>query len=120
MNIFFVINDTVVTPETDGNILRGITRDSVLKILDKKGYKVEQRQVSIDEIMAAGKDGSLKEVFGTGTAAVIANVKGIGYKGDSITLDPESYTIATELKDTINGIRSTRLEDTFGWTVKVK
>jgi len=119
MNIFFVIDDTIITPEIDGCILKGITRDSSLQILKEKGYKVEERKISIDEVMAAGKNGSLREVFGTGTAAVIANVKEIGYKGDTITLDPETYKISTELKDTINGIRSTRLEDKFGWTVKV-
>jgi len=119
MNIFFVIGDKVVTPSTDGSILKGITRDTSIKILKDKGYQVEERLITIDEVMEAGKNGSLKEVFGTGTAAVVANVKGIGYKGDEISLDPESYTVSSFLKDSINGIRSTRIEDKFGWTVKV-
>lgn len=119
MNIFFVINNTVITPATDGTILRGITRDSSLKILKQKGYTVEERPISIHEVMAAGKDGSLTEVFGTGTAAVVANVKGIGYEGETIEFNPESFEVSKYLKDTINGMRSTRIEDSFGWTVKV-
>ncbi|MBT8233600.1 MAG: branched-chain amino acid aminotransferase [Saprospiraceae bacterium] len=119
MNIFFVINDTIVTPPTSGTILKGITRDSALTIFEQKGYNIEVRDLTIDEVMKAGHDGSLKEVFGTGTAAVVANVKEIGYQGDTITLNPESYTVSPFLKDTINGIRSTRIEDVNGWTVKV-
>lgn len=119
MNIFFVINDTIITPPTSGTILKGITRDSALKIFEANGYKVDVRDLTIDEVMAAGKDGSLKEVFGTGTAAVVANVRGIGYKGDSITLNPDNYKVSPFLKDTINGLRSTRIEDTYGWTVRV-
>lgn len=121
MNIFFVINDTVITPPTDsGTILEGITRDTCLRILEDNNYKLEVRNLSIDEIMQAGKDGSLTEVFGTGTAAVIANVKEIGYKGDSVHVDPSSFKVAPFLKDTINGIRSQRLEDPYGWTKVVK
>ncbi len=120
MNIFFVIDDTVITPPTSGTILKGITRDSALTILKDNNYKLDVRDITIDELMQAGKEGRLKEVFGTGTAAVIANVKGIGYKGDSIELDPDSYKVAPFLKDTINGIRSTRLEDSYNWTLPVK
>jgi len=119
MNIFFVIGDKVITPATDGCILKGINRDSCLTILKDKGYQVEERQISIDEVMEAGENGSLKEIFGTGTAAVIANVKGVGYKGKEISVDPDSFKVAPLLRDTINGIRSTRIEDKFGWTVKV-
>lgn len=120
MNIFFVIDDTVITPPTSGTILQGITRDSALKILQDSDYTVDVRDITIDEVMQAGKEGRLQEVFGTGTAAVIANVREIGYKGDSIQLNPDSYKVSPFLKDTINGIRSTRLEDNYGWTVMVK
>lgn len=119
MNIFFVIGDTVVTPATSGTILEGITRKSAIHILKSKGINVEVRPVSINEVMIASAQGQLKEVFGAGTAAVIANVKGIGYKGDNISLDVESYKIAPMLKDTINGIRSGRIKDDHGWTIKV-
>ncbi len=120
MNIFFVINDTVITPPISGTILEGITRDSVLTILKDNGYKLDVREITIDEVIEAGKNGSLKEVFGTGTAAVIAKVKQIGYKGEDIEIDSDNFKVATFLKDAINGIRSTRLEDPYGWTVIVK
>ena len=119
MNIFFVIDGKVITPKADGTILEGITRDSCLKILDKKGITVERRAISIDEIMEAGRNGSLTEVFGSGTAAVIAFVKEITYRGESVHLDTNSFKIASMLKDTINGIRSERYEDEFDWNVRV-
>src|SRR5690606_3875371 len=72
MNIFFVIDGKVVTPATDGAILKGITRDTAIQVLRDGGYSVETRKVSMEEVMAAGKEGRLTEVFGTGTAAVIA------------------------------------------------
>jgi len=119
MNIFFVIDDKVVTPPTSGTILQGITRDSALRILRDNGYNVEERNLTIDEVMQAGKEGRLKEVFGTGTAAVVANVTEIGHKEDTIHLDPTSYKVSPYLKDMINGIRSKRLEDPYNWTVPV-
>ena len=119
MNIFFVFGKKVVTPSTDGAILKGITRASLIDILESKGYSIEARPVSIDEIVAGANDGSLTEVFGSGTAAVIAYVAAIGYKGNLHNFDIDSYTIAPMLKDTINGMRSGRLEDEQGWTVKV-
>jgi branched-chain amino acid aminotransferase len=121
MNIFFVIGDTIVTPSTEqGTILEGITKNSLMHILKNKGHKVEERMISIDEVISASKDGSLKEIFGAGTAAVVANVEKVGYKDETINLDVDSYKISPWLKDTINGIRSTRIEDEYGWTVKVK
>lgn len=121
MNIFFVIDDTVITPATDGAILKGITRDSVLRILRDKGLKVEERPVSIDEVMAADENGRLQEVFGTGTAAVVSNVSEIGYKNKIIQLPPiEQHHIAHMVKAEINGIRSGKLPDPYGWMVPVK
>jgi len=120
MNIFFVIGDTIITPSTEkGTILEGITKDSLIHLLKAKGHKVEERLISIDEVVAASKDGSLKEIFGAGTAAVVANVEKVGYKDEMIDLDIDSYKVSPWLKDTINGIRSCRLEDDNGWTVKV-
>lgn len=115
MNIFFVIGDKVVTPETDGAILKGITRDSVLTILKDKAYNLEVRPVTIEEIMEAGKKGELKEVFGTGTAAVISNVSAINYLHETVYLDPDKYVISPMLYDTINAIKTMQVEDKFGW-----
>jgi len=80
MNIFFVFGNKVVTPSTDGAILKGITRKSLVDILKDKGYKIEERPISINEVMIGAKRGELTEVFGAGTAAVVANVKAIGFK----------------------------------------
>ncbi|MBK8081235.1 MAG: branched-chain amino acid aminotransferase [Saprospiraceae bacterium] len=120
MNIFFVINDEVITPNLDGAILSGITRDSVLKILKDQGNKIIERQISIDEIMEAGKNGQLKEVFGTGTAAVIAQVDKIKYKDQIVQLDPANWKYSTMLKNYINDLREGSVEDTYGWTVPAR
>ncbi|RZW41211.1 MAG: branched-chain amino acid aminotransferase, partial [Flavobacteriaceae bacterium] len=79
MNIFFKINNEFVTPELDGSVLKGITRDSVIKLLRDFGYKVTENRISINEIIEASKSGSLEEAFGTGTAVGIAYIQEIGY-----------------------------------------
>lgn len=116
MNLFFVIDDTVLTPNTSGTILKGITRDSILHILKEKGLKVEERPISIDEVMEAHKNGKLQECFGAGTAAVIANVKAIQHKDTLMELPPiAEHKIATFLKEEINGLRSGKVADKYGW-----
>lgn len=119
MNIFFAIGDKIITPPTDGAILKGITRDCFLHILEDRGYEVEIRPISMDEIMEAYHKGSLKEVFGSGTAAVAVDVKQIGYKDQLIELQPKTESLAKMLKDEINGIRSGKIEDRFGWSESV-
>lgn len=115
MNIFFVIGDKIVTPETDGAILKGITRDSIITILKDKGYNLEIRPVTIQEIIAAGESGELKEVFGTGTAAVVSNVCEISYMDKTIKLDTSKSGISEMLYDTIDGIKKLTIEDKYGW-----
>ena len=120
MNIFFVIDGKVVTPETSGAILRGITRDSLLHILKHEGYDVEERPVTIDELMEAGRSGSLTEIFGSGTAAVIAFVKELQYKEQSVSLNPDTATVGPMLKSYIESLRNGTRKDEFGWIVPVK
>jgi branched-chain amino acid aminotransferase len=121
MNIFFVIDGKVITPATDGAILKGITRDTIMTILRDKGYEVEERPLSIDEVFAASENGTLQEVFGTGTAAVVSNISHIHHKGKEIVLPPVStHKIAKFAYAEINAIRSTSVEDTRGWMVPVK
>ncbi|MEM9836399.1 MAG: branched-chain amino acid aminotransferase [Bacteroidota bacterium] len=116
MNIFFVINDEVITPATDGAILKGITRDSFLQILKSKGYQVTEKVVEIDEIVAAHQAGTLTEVFGAGTAAVVSHVAEIQYQDQLITLPPVSERkVGNMLKSYLDGLRSGRVEDEFGW-----
>jgi branched-chain amino acid aminotransferase len=120
MNIFFVIGDKVVTPATDGAILKGITRDSIIQILKKKGYTVEEKPLHIDEVVKAYKAGQLKEVFGSGTAAVVAHVSKIQYQDTLMELPPmEEREIGVMVKAEIDGLRSGKIEDEFGWTEEV-
>ncbi len=115
MNIFFVIGDKVITPATDGSILRGITRDSFLTLLTDAGYTVEQRPLGISEVEDAYDRGELKEVFGAGTAAVVAKVCEIKNKDKVMKLSVEDYKVAPWLYDQINGIRNGSISDKHGW-----
>ena len=119
MNIFFVIGDTVVTPETTGTILKGITRKSAIEILKFHDYKVEERLITIDEVVAAHESGELKEVFGAGTAAVIAKVSKIGYQGKDMVLTGNTE-VGDLIKKTINGLRLGTEVDHWNWTVAAK
>lgn len=120
MNICFKINGKVITPELNGSILPGITRDSVIKILRKWGTPVEERKISIDEVIAAGKDGSLEEVFGTGTAAVISPVGKLAYGQEVINIDNygENST-ALKLYNYLTGIQYGEINDDFDWVLEI-
>ena len=121
MNIFFVVDGVVITPALNGGILPGITRDSILKIFREKGYEVEERDISVDELMEAHSAGKLEEAFGTGTAAVVAHVSKIAVGDKVMELPPVEQRKLGELaKQEINGLRSQKIEDTHGWIVPVK
>lgn len=121
MNIFFVIDGKVVTPALDGGILAGITRDSIIKIFREKGYQVEERRIAVDELADAYRAGKLQEVFGAGTAAVVAHVSKVSYGDLLMELPPvESRKLGEMVKAEINGIRSGKIKDTHGWVVPVK
>ena len=120
MNIFFVFNNEIVTPATSGTILKGITRASTLEILRGNGHTVNERDLSIDEVLSRYQAGELIEVFGTGTAALIANVEEIKYDNHFIRLDSSNWALSTSIKDEINGMRFGTIEDKRGWTVPVK
>lgn len=120
MNVFFVIDGRAVTPSLEeGTILEGVTRASVIKGLEEMNIPVEERRINIDELVEAYKAGLLTEVFGTGTAAVIAPVKELSYKGYSMTFDMAAYTISPAIKAWLNDIREGRIADKFGWMLKV-
>ena len=121
MNIFFVIGGTVVTPKLSGSILPGITRKSAIEVLKKDGYKVEERRITIDEVVSAHKDGSLSEVFGTGTAAVISPVGVLGVGGKDLVINGnEMGPVADALYKRITDIQYGRAKDEFGWVEEVK
>ncbi|KFE41622.1 branched-chain amino acid aminotransferase [Staphylococcus agnetis] len=120
MNIFFVIDGKVVTPELNGSILPGITRKTVLELAKSLGYEVEERRVAIDELYQYHKEGRLQEVFGTGTAAVISPVGELLFKDEKIVInDNQTGPITQKLYDNYTGIQSGKLEDPYGWRVVV-
>ncbi len=121
MNLFFVFKDKVVTPETSGSILKGITRKSIIEILKADGVTVEERLISMDEVVSAHESGELLEMFGSGTAAVVANVSEFSYRDKLYKLaDVSTHSTANGLRDKINALRAGEIEDTFGWVVDVK
>ena len=121
MNVMFLIDDTVVTAPLEGSVLPGVTRDSIIHILKDWGYEVEERELSIDELMAAGRNGKLTEAFGTGTAAVISPVGQLYYKGEEVIInDFKTGDLTQKLYDTLTGIQWGRLEDKYGWVRHIK
>lgn len=116
-NIFFVIDGRLVTPALTDSILRGVTRDSVLTLARQWGMEVQERAVSIDEVMEAGRTGQLTEVFASGTAAVISPVGLIHHNGATVELDMARMgPVAQRFYDTITGLHHGTIADTHGWT----
>lgn len=116
MNIFFLIGDELITPSLEGSVLSGVTRDSVIHLAKDWGIKVTERKISIDEVFEASRNGSLKEVFGTGTAAVISPVGEISHRDNKITInDFKIGPFSQRLYDTITGIQYGEVPDKFGW-----
>ena len=116
MNIFFVINGEVVTPELGGSILPGITRRSTIELLKSRGYTVIERKVSVDEVIQGSLDGSLTEIFGTGTAAVVSPVGSFGYKDTKYTVgDGKLGKVTKYVYDELTGIQTGKKPDEFGW-----
>jgi branched-chain amino acid aminotransferase len=120
MNVFFVFGNTVVTPSLEeGTILEGITRDSAITLLKEMGSNVEERKISIDELMNAHKTGKLSEVFGTGTAATISMIKELRYKDYLMHFNTDKCKIAFELKRRLTEIREGKTEDKYNWMFSV-
>ena len=121
MNIMFHIGDKLITPNTDlKTTLAGITRDSVLTLSRELGVKVEERRVSVDEVFEAAKNGTLKDVFGTGTAATLAQVSSITHNGEKYELPAiESRTLSNEIGSVIQDIKRGRVEDTHDWIYRI-
>lgn len=120
MNIFIRINDTLITAPTSDRILDGITRKSVIAIAEDEGIKVEVRKITVSEVIEASKQGTLKEMFGAGTAAVISPIAGFGYRGDDFELPVIENNYASRLKKRITDIQYNRAEDKFGWRYLVE
>jgi branched-chain amino acid aminotransferase len=120
MNVFFIIGDKAITPDLGaGTILDGVTRQSAITLLGEMGFQVEERALSIDDIIDAHKAGLLYEVFGTGTAATISMIRELKYKDYVMQFDTDKWRTAPTLKKWLTDIREGRREDKYGWMWKV-
>ena len=120
MNVMFMIGDTLVTPPLSDSILAGITRDSVLTLARSWGMKVEERKISVKEVVAALESGQVREAFGVGTAATIAHIELIGYEGKDYVLPPvDKREFSNRIFASLEGIKKGVDEDPFNWVVKM-
>lgn len=119
MNVFFRINNTLLTAPVSERILDGVTRKTLIELAKSEGINVEVRSVLVDELVAAAKDGSLQEIFGAGTAAVVSPISGFSYNDEYFELPKSEATVASQLKEKLTNIQNKLEEDTFGWTVKI-
>lgn len=120
MNVMFVIGDTLVTPALSDSILAGITRDSILTLARHMGLTVEERKISVEELVTALKEGRVQDAFGAGTAATIAPIEAIGHNGTDYTLPPvATRTISTRIHQTLDALKRGTEPDTFNWIAKM-
>ena len=119
MNMFTVFNDEIATAPLTGSILPGITRDSVITILKDWGYNIQERKVPIDEVFERYQKGELKELFGSGTAAVIAAIYKLKFKEQVIEFKNEPGELAKKLYDYLTGIQYGKIEDKYGWVTYI-
>ncbi len=120
MNLMFVIDDTLVTAAPKDTILKGITRDSVMTLARDWGIPVEERPVSVEEVVDAAKSGRLKEAFGTGTAATITRIELIGYKDADYHLPVlGTGSLASRFLQALDDIKTGKMEDRHGWIYKI-
>jgi len=119
MNVFFRINDTLYTAPTSERILDGVTRKSLIAIAERDGIQLSIESMLVAELVEAAKNGTLKEIFGAGTAAVVTVIKGFSYQDQYYELPAVDHSFALDLKNKLTAIQHKLAEDTFGWTVKV-
>ncbi|MDH5381607.1 MAG: branched-chain amino acid aminotransferase [Cyclobacteriaceae bacterium] len=120
MNLFFVINDTLVTPELTDTFLPGITRDSIIKLSKHLGFKIEERKITVEEVVDALKSKTMTEAFGVGTAATLTSISHIGYKGTDYEM-PNSAGgyFSSQLQNNLEDIKTGKIVDPFGWIHKI-
>jgi branched-chain amino acid aminotransferase len=119
MNVFFRVNDTLLTAPTSDRILDGVTRKSIIKFAEDKGLKVEVRPVRVVEIVEAARKGELLEMFGAGTAAVVSPICAFSNKGENFELPKIENSYASFIKKGITDIQKNKAEDKFGWRYKI-
>jgi branched-chain amino acid aminotransferase len=120
MNVFFKINGVVVTPKLNGSILDGITRNSVITLLKHWNVPVEERRISVEELIEAHRNGTLEEAYGTGTAAVISPIGELSYNDEKFVINEGKIgELSGKVYDTITGIQNGKIDDPFGWLVSL-
>jgi branched-chain amino acid aminotransferase len=121
MNVFFKINGEVITPALSGSILEGVTRMSVIELMEEWGISITERKISMEELNHAYENGSLEEAFGTGTAAVISPIGELDWQEHKMIINNrQTGDLSKRLYDTLTGIQTGKQNDTFNWTVEVK
>ncbi|MFY7898985.1 MAG: branched-chain amino acid aminotransferase [Chitinophagaceae bacterium] len=120
MNVFFIVNNVAITPSLEeGTILEGVTRGSAITVLKEMGMHVEERRISVDELIHAYHQGNFTEVFGAGTAATVAPIKELRYNSVQMHFDVEKATVAASIKRELDNIRYSLVEDKHGWMFKI-
>jgi branched-chain amino acid aminotransferase len=119
MNVFFRIGDKLITAPTSERILDGVTRKSLIDIARDSGIEVEERPITVQELLDANKNGDLKEAFGCGTAAIVSPIKEIGFKDELLVMSQKEDRYSEQLKERLFGIQTKTAEDKFNWTKKV-
>jgi branched-chain amino acid aminotransferase len=120
MNVFFIIGNTAITPDLEEEtILDGVTRSSSIALLKDLGFTVEERPLSIDEVIDAYKNGQLKEVFGTGTAATISMIKELRYKDFVMEFNTDTWKTSPAIKKQLTDIHEGKAADKYGWMWKI-
>jgi len=121
MNLFFIINGVLVTPALTDTFLHGITRDSIIELARDMGYSVEERQLSVEELLNALYDNKIDDAFGVGTAATVTHISSIGHDGLNYHLpDVSERTISLRIRDELEAIKTGKTNDRFGWVHEVK
>jgi len=120
MNVFFRINDTLITAPVSDRILDGVTRKSILEMAKFNGIQTQVRKLTVDELMEAEKQGSLKEIFGAGTAAVVSLISHFGYKDKVYELPKVEDSYASSFKKQLMDLQYNKSQDPFGWRVEIK
>jgi len=119
MNVFFRIDEKLITAPTTDTILDGVTRKSIIQIAIDLGIHVDIRKISVDEIKEASRNNSLKEIFGTGTAAVVSEISEFEHKDELFTLPEIDDSYAKKLKESLVNIQTNKSEDTHNWRYRV-
>ena len=120
MNVFFRINDTLITAPTNDRILDGVTRKSLIQLCEDLGINCEVRNITVSEVKTAARNGSLKEIFGAGTAAVISPVEAFEHAEEIFELPAVENSYGSLLKDTMLNIQHNLAEDKHGWRYEVR